>query len=165
MTTATDTETVIVTATEKGKYQVEAQMGGLRLLIDEPASVGGLGSGPNPYDLLSAALGACTTMTIRLYAERKGWPLTGARTSVRHSRAGLKAPDRFELDIALDGDFDEAQRARLMEIAERCPVHLTLTRGSQVRARLLPPQTAPAPGPADSQTHVACMEEACADCA
>ncbi|HEX4272688.1 MAG TPA: OsmC family protein, partial [Rhizomicrobium sp.] len=118
----TDSEIITVTETGLGKYQVEARVGASALLIDEPVSAGGLGSGPNPYDLLGAALGACTTMTIRLYANRKGWPLRRVETAVRHSRAGLNAKDRFELDIALEGDISAEQRARVLEIAERCPV-------------------------------------------
>ena len=74
-----DSETVLVAETGLGKYQVEARMGDAALLIDEPLEAGGLGSGPNPYDLISAAVGACTTMTVRLYANRKGWPLTRVR--------------------------------------------------------------------------------------
>ena len=157
----TDSETVIVAETGLGKYQVEARMGDAALLIDEPKAAGGLGSGPNPYELLSAALGACTTMTIRLYANRKAWPLERVRTAVRHSRASLQAPDRFELDIALEGGLDAAQRARLMEIAERCPVHLTLARGADVRTMLMP--VAAAMQPVDSTAHRDCMREACAD--
>ena len=79
-------------------------------------------SGPNPYDLLNAALGACKTMTIRLYANRKAWPLKHVEVAVRHRRTDLNARDVFEVDVTLEGDLDESQRARLMEIAERCPV-------------------------------------------
>ena len=157
-----NSETTIVSETGLGKYQVEARVGDAAFLIDEPVAAGGLGAGPNPYTLLSAALGACTTMTIRLYADRKGWPLTDVRTAVRHSRAGLQAKDAFELDIALDGALDDTQRARLMEIAEHCPVHLTLARCSEVRAALLP-QAAPPIQPQDGSGHTACMMEACAD--
>jgi putative redox protein len=158
-----DSETVLVAETGLGKYQVEARMGDAALLIDEPVAAGGLGSGPNPYDLISAAVGACTTMTVRLYANRKGWPLARVRTAVRHTRASLQAPDRFELDITLEGALDDTQRARLMEIAERCPVHLTLARGSEVKAKLMPVQQAAQMHPIDSAAHMACMVEACAD--
>ena len=156
-------ETTIVAETGLGKYQVEARAGDAAFLIDEPVSAGGLGSGPNPYNLLSAALGGCTVMTIRLYAERKGWPLGRVRVAVRHSRANLQARDAFEMDIALDGDLDETQRARLMEIAERCPVHLTLARGSEVEARLVPQEKEAAMRPIESAGHMSCMVEACAD--
>ena len=161
---STDSETTIVSETGLGKYQVEARVAGAAFLIDEPVAAGGLGSGPNPYNLLSAALGACTTMTIRLYATRKGWPLSKVRVAVKHSRPDLNSRDVFEMDIALEGNLDETQRARLMEIAERCPVHLTLARGSDVRAALLPPPPPPPRlEPVDSAAHMKCMVEACAD--
>jgi putative redox protein len=154
-------ETLVVAETGRGRYQVEARAGDAAFLIDEPVASGGLGSGPNPYEVLSAALGACTTMTIRLYANRKGWPLTRVRTSVRHVRASLAAKDQFELDIVLEGALDDTQRARLMEIADRCPVHLTLARGSDVRAALLPSTTGMQP--VEGPSHMQCMEESCAD--
>jgi putative redox protein len=159
--TKADSETVVVAETGLGKYQVEARAGDAAILIDEPISAGGLGSGPNPYSLLSAALGSCTAMTIRLYANRKNWPLTRVQVAVRHKRTSLEAADLFEADVTLEGALDEAQRGRLMEIGERCPVHLTLARGSQVRNILLPP--ADIPKPADSPAHMKCMVEACAD--
>jgi putative redox protein len=154
-------ETLVVAETGQGRYQVEARAGEAAFLIDEPVASGGLGSGPNPYEVLSAALGACTTMTIRLYANRKGWPLTRVRTCVRHVRASLAAKDQFELDIALEGALDDTQRARLLEIADRCPVHLTLARGSDVRAALLP--SAAGMQPVEGPSHMQCMEESCAD--
>ncbi len=160
----TNIETTIVVETGLGKYQVEARVGDAAFLIDEPVAAGGLGTGPNPYNLLSAALGACTTMTIRLYAGRKGWPLARVRVAVKHSRTDLNARDVFEMDIALEGDLNEAQRARLMEIAERCPVHLTLARGSEVRNVLLPPPPpVPKLEPIDGPAHMECMREACGD--
>lgn len=159
----TDSETITVAETGLGKYQVEARVNGSAFLIDEPVSSGGLGAGPNPYDLLAAALGACTTMTVRLYANHKGWPLKRVETAVRHSRAGLNARDRFELDIALEGDLDAEQRTRILEIAERCPVHLTLTRGSEVAARLMSPAQEQAIQPSHGAGHMECMREACAD--
>ncbi|HEX2760844.1 MAG TPA: OsmC family protein [Rhizomicrobium sp.] len=159
--TKADSETVVVAETGLGKYQVEARAGDAAFLIDEPVHAGGLGSGPNPYSLLSAALGSCTAMTIRLYANRKSWPLTRVQVAVRHKRASLEATDLFEADVTLEGALDDAQRARLMEIGERCPVHLTLARGSQVRNVLLP--LAEIPKPADSPAHMKCMVEACAD--
>ncbi|MGZ5927469.1 MAG: OsmC family protein [Rhizomicrobium sp.] len=155
-------ETILVAETGLGRFQVEARVGNAAFLIDEPAASGGLGSGPNPYDLLSAALGACKTMTIRLYANRKGWPLERVQVAVRHSRADLQARDVFEADVTLGGALDEAQRARLLEIAERCPVHMTLTRGADVRTVLLPAPASLAK-PEEGPAHVQCMEEACAD--
>ena len=153
-----DSEVTRVAETGKGKYQVAATAGEAHLIIDEPKSVGGEGAGPNPYNLLSAALGACTSMTVRMYADRKGWPLKHIDVAVRHSRPDLNAPDRFDMEIALEGELDDTQRARLMQIADHCPVHLTLARGSQVAATLAP---AVLPKPVTGGGHVACMTETC----
>src|SRR5262249_31109534 len=106
-----------------------------RLASDEPVAAGGSDTGPTPYDLLLAALGACTSMTIGLYARRKGWPLDEVAVRLRHSR--IHAQDcadcadanvrieRIEREIALRGALTEDQRARLLAIADRCPVHRT----------------------------------------
>jgi putative redox protein len=131
-------EAIVVDETGVGPFQVEVRAGSATFLMDEPVEVGGQGTGPNPYDLLSSALGACTLMTIRLYARRKAWPLERVRLKVTHSRASLDASDHFEREIELIGDLDETQRAKLMDIAMRCPVHLTLERGSQVGTHLAP---------------------------
>jgi putative redox protein len=155
-------ETILVGETGLGRYQVEARVGNSAFLIDEPVASGGLGSGPNPYNLLSAALGACKTMTIRLYANRKGWPLQRVQVGVHHNRADLQARDVFEVDVTLEGKLDDAQRARLLEIAERCPVHMTLTRGADVRTVLLPTPISLGK-PVGAPAHMKCMEEACAD--
>lgn len=155
-------ETILVAETGLGRYQTEVRVGNAAFLVDEPIASGGLGTGPNPYNLLSAALGACKSMTIRLYANRKGWPLRRVQVAVRHSRVDLQARDVFEADVTLEGALDDAQRARLMEIAERCPVHMTLTRGADVRTVLQAASTLPGK-PVDSPSHMNCMEEACAD--
>jgi putative redox protein len=140
-------ETVVIDETGVGPFQVEAKAGSATFLIDEPLEVGGDGSGPNPYDLLSAALGACTLMTVRLYARRKALPLHRVRVVVTHHRPALGAKDRFEREIELQGDLDETQRAKILAIAMRCPVHLTLERGSEIETRLVPP-----PAPASAMT-------------
>jgi putative redox protein len=124
------------TRPEKGDFQVEVKAGTSTFLMDEPVQAGGLGSGPNPYDLLGAALGACTLMTIRLYARRKQLPLERVGLKETHHRDGLQAKDRFVREIELVGPLDDAQRARLLDISMRCPVHLTMERGSIVETRL-----------------------------
>lgn len=129
-------ETIIVNETGKGDFQVEVKAGSSTFLMDEPVQAGGLGSGPNPYDLLSAAIGSCTLMTIRLYARRRQWPLERVRLAVTHHRDNLEAKDRFLREIELVGPLDETQRAKLLDIAMRCPVHLTIERGSIVETRL-----------------------------
>jgi putative redox protein len=154
-------ESVIVEETGLGRYQVEARIGATAFLIDEPVAVGGLGSGPNPFDLMSAALGSCTAMTIRLYANKKAWPLSRVRVRVAHHRGTLAARDVYSREIHLEGQLDDAQRARLVEIAEHCPVHLSLERGADVETTLSP--VAGVPG--ETQTlgeHMKTMEEACA---
>lgn len=155
-------ETTLVAETGLGRYQVEICVGKSAFLADEPVHAGGLGTGPNPYDLLSAALGACKTMTIRLYANRKNWPLKHVEAAVRHHRPDLNARDVFEVDVTLEGELDESQRAKLMEIGERCPVSLTLTRGSEVRS-ILKPAASQLPQPAEGVAHMKCMEESCTD--
>jgi putative redox protein len=153
-------EEVVVAETGRGLLQVEARTASGALLIDEPVSVGGLGSGPNPYDLMSAALGACTVMTMRLYAERKGWPLTRIEVAVRHHRASLEARDLFDRTISLEGSLDETQRAQLLAIAERCPVHRTLDRGSDVKTTLAAAAISAEPSAAVPPEHMRDMEEA-----
>lgn len=125
-------EGVEVSETGAGKFQVQVSSAGGVFIADEPVAAGGLGSGPTPYDLLGAALGACTVMTLRLYADRKGWPLKSSFVRVLHRSAGLEARDRFAREIVLEGELTEDQRRRLLEIANRCPVHKTLSRGSEV---------------------------------
>jgi putative redox protein len=149
---------LLVAETGLGRLQMVARAETSAFLIDEPVNVGGLGSGPNPYDLLAAALGSCKAMTMRLYAERKSWPLTRVQVSVRHHRASLEARDAFECTVKMEGPLDEAQRARLLEIAGHCPVHRTLERGSDVVTTVAADE--PAPSSIIPSTHMVHMEEA-----
>ncbi len=119
--------------TGDGRFQVRIATGGISLLADEPVESGGAGSGPTPYELLCSALAACTTMTLRLYAEQKGWPVERVHTQVGHRREpGATPADVFTRHIWISGALDAAQRTRLLEIADRCPVHRTLTGGARV---------------------------------
>jgi putative redox protein len=155
-------EGVEVRETGGGKFQVEVSAAGTRFLADEPASVGGLGTGPTPYDLIASALGACTAMTVRLYATRKGWPLDSVTVRVLHRRDGLETKDRFAREIVLTGDLTAEQRRRMLEIANRCPVHETLERGSDVITVLAEQPLSGGLDPAPT-AHVNDMMEACRD--
>lgn len=135
--------TVLVRETGQGKFQQEILSGPHRFLADEPVKVGGLDSGPGPYDLLLAGLGACTAMTIRLYAEHKKLPLTRVSVRLTHNKIHAKdcedcetvegKIDRIDRSITFEGALDEAQRARMMEIADKCPVHRTLKSEIDIR--------------------------------
>jgi putative redox protein len=129
---------VSASETRAGKFQVVIQCGEHQLIADEPVSAGGLESGMSPYELVAAGLAACTVMTMRLYADRKGFPLERAHADVQHDKvAGAAPPDRFTRTIKLDGPLDDSQRERIAAIADRCPVDLTLVRGSDVQTRLV----------------------------
>jgi putative redox protein len=135
--------TVIVRETRRGVFEQEVIAGRHHLTADEPVNVGGLDSGPGPYELLLAALGACTSMTLRLYADRKKLPLTRTEVRLRHSRIyatdcaecetkeGML--DRIERIITLEGELDAEARKRLLEIADKCPVHRTLISEIDIR--------------------------------
>ncbi len=138
----TDTPSVAVTIGESG-YASQVRVRNHSLRADEPRTVGGTDSGPTPYELLLASLGTCVAMTTRMYADRKGWPLTGV--SVNLSQDRVHAEDRREGERAsgpvlritkrleLRGDLAEEQRSRLMEIADRCPVQRSLLSEIQIR--------------------------------
>ncbi|WP_017730339.1 bifunctional alpha/beta hydrolase/OsmC family protein [Nafulsella turpanensis] len=127
----------VVTRTAMGGFTTEIRAGKHSLLADEPLSYGGADLGPNPYDLLNAALGACTSMTLRMYADRKKWPLEEAVVHLKHDKTyeedcaacdekGGGKLDRIDREIELVGKLTDEQRRRLMEIADKCPVHKTL---------------------------------------
>jgi len=127
---------VVVAERHRGRYQQTVRVGSHELVADEPASVGGDDAGPNPYEYLLAALGACTSMTMRMYAERKGLPLEHVAVQLRHEKIHAQdcatcettvgMVDRIERRIAMRGELTAEQRASLMAIADKCPVHRTL---------------------------------------
>lgn len=137
---------VEVAETGEGRYTQRVHLGRHRLVADEPEDAGGDDAGPSPYDLLLAALGSCTTMTLRMYAEHKGIALERAAVSLRHrkihaedcrdceSKAGRI--DEIEREIRLEGELTAAQRERFLQIADKCPVHRTLRSETRIRSRL-----------------------------
>jgi putative redox protein len=135
---------VIVRGDAAGFAQ-QIEIGSHRLKGDEPVAFGGTDTGPSPYDFLLAALGTCTSMTISFYARRKGWPLEKVAVSLHHAKihatdcaeceTKVGKIDRIEREIELTGALTTEQRAKLMEIADRCPVHQTLTSEINIRTR------------------------------
>ena len=131
-------------------FRAEISARGHTLVADEPLALGGTDEGPTPYDYLAAALGSCTAMTIRMYADRRGWPLQGVTVHVTHSRVHEQDCQQCESEsvgidqlgavIELSGELTDEQRARLLRIADRCPVGQTLTRG----LRIVPAEAEPA---------------------
>lgn len=127
-------------------FKTDIVAAGHALVADEPARVGGSGLGPSPYDLLGAALASCTTMTLRMYAMRKGWDLRASTVSVRHSKVHAEdcadcetasgKVDEFQRELTVEGDLSREQRERLLEIADMCPVHRTLHSEVKVRTKL-----------------------------
>jgi uncharacterized OsmC-like protein/fermentation-respiration switch protein FrsA (DUF1100 family) len=141
--------TVLVRETGSGKFQQEIISGPHRFLADEPVKVGGLDSGPGPYDLLLASLGACTSMTLRLYADNKKLPLERVSVRLMHNKIHAEdclncetkegMIDRIDRNITLEGALSADERKRLLEIADKCPVHRTLTSEIDIRTSEQPP--------------------------
>lgn len=139
--------TVVVNSERKSLLQT-IRIGQHRLQSDEPADWGN-DEGPNPYELLLAALGACTSITLRMYADRKQWPLKGIQVRLNHSRSYAEdcvacdtqegTVDQIDAEISLIGDLSDSQRQRLMEIADHCPVHRTLLGEIQIRTSFRSP--------------------------
>jgi uncharacterized OsmC-like protein len=138
---------VVVRGSAKGFAQ-QISTGRHELIADEPAAVGGTDTGAGPYDLLAAALGACTSMTISLYARRKQWPLEAVTVRLRHSKIHAAdcadceqregKLDRIEREVELHRALTDEQRTKLLEIADKCPVHRTLTSEIDIQTRLVP---------------------------
>lgn len=136
---------VIVQETgENGPYQNEVLIGGRRYFADEPVNLGGADTGPDPYAWVAAGLGACTSITMRMYANRKKWPVERLSVAVDHEKRHAEdcvdcGPgdkiDVFTRSIEISGHLDDEQRARMLEIADRCPVHRTLENGAKVETR------------------------------
>ena len=137
-----DADSWITTQVGASGYRVEIRAGGHVLVADEPVRVGGTDAGPTPYDYLLSALGGCMAMTLRMYADRKGWPLEGARVQLRTARSHEADCEQcatekvgitqIERRVELSGPLTDEQRTRLLQIADRCPVKQTLERGIEV---------------------------------
>jgi uncharacterized OsmC-like protein/predicted alpha/beta-hydrolase family hydrolase len=143
----------VATRTGADGYRTEIRARHHSMAADEPAVVGGADTGPTPYELLSAALGTCTSMTLRMYADRKGWPLEEVTVRLRHSRVHAldeeqcehRSPrvDQIDRTVAMVGPLTDEQRARLLEIADRCPVHRTLEAGVRIQTSEAPLEASP----------------------
>ncbi len=133
-------EPVIVSERPGGVYTNDVKTSRHHLFADEPVDLGSSDLGPTPYEYLCAALGSCTSITMRMYADRKGWPVQDISVKVSHAKEihgdGIRR-DVFTRDISMAGDLDQAQRARMIEIANKCPVHRTLEAGSDVITRAI----------------------------
>ncbi len=142
---AEETEPPVIIHGDAKGFAQKIQVGSHHLIADEPLSFGGTDSGASPYDLILAALGSCTSMTIGLYARKRGWPLEEITVSLRHSKIHARdcddcetkegKVDRIWRDIHLTGSLTDEQRAKLMEIADKCPVHQTLTSEINIKTR------------------------------
>jgi putative redox protein len=140
------TGSAVTTRTAGDGYRTTIDGPGFHLVADEPLALGGTGAGPTPYDLLLAALGACTGMTLRMYAARKGWPLESVEVTLREGRdhaadcRECERPDtrvtRLDRELHVRGPLDDEQRQRLVQIAEMCPVHKSLGASFQIRTTL-----------------------------
>lgn len=129
---------VVVTENGQGRYQQAVTIGQHQLIADEPVSVGGADAGPAPFEFIMAGLGACTSMTLRMYAERKGLALTHISVALSHAKVEVDgvSRDRIERTISLEGELTAEQRQRLLEIANKCPTHRALTQSLVIDSAL-----------------------------
>ncbi len=157
---------VIARPTGKGRFQAEIAVPGGTIIADEPVEAGGGGTGPTPYELLCAALASCTAMTLKLYAERKGWALPPFSVAAAHSIVpaaadGTPPRDLFSRHIAFEGPLGPEEQEKLLAIADKCPVHRTLVRGFEIVTDI---GSGAAALPAEPSTqHERDMEDACRD--
>jgi uncharacterized OsmC-like protein len=152
VTQSNDKTADVVVRGDSHSFRQEVVAGKHNLVADEPVTAGGSDAGPDPYDYLLTSLGVCTSMTVGLYARRKQFPLENITVSLRHSRIYANdceecetkegMLDRIDVEVELTGPLSAEQHAKLMEIAEKCPVHRTLT--SEINIRLRPAQKSPA---------------------
>jgi len=155
-TGATDAREWITASVGPSGYRTEITAGAHRFFADEPVPLGGTGTGPTPYELLLGALGGCMAMTLRMYADRKRWPLHAVRIHLRTERAHEEDCEKCETEevgmprvarrIELDGPLSDDQRARLLQIADRCPVKQTLQRGILIETVALDADPSPSVG-------------------
>ncbi len=141
MTQHDHASTLTIGENGQGRYQQSARVGRHTLIADEPPALGGDDAGPAPYDYLLTALGACTSITLRMYAEIKKLPLRSVSVDLRHEKieSGIEGQgriDRIERVITLCGELTQEQRARMLEIANKCPMHRTLSPGVRIESRL-----------------------------
>ena len=129
---------VIVRENGQGRYQQRVQAGQHIMLADEPESMGGSDAGPAPFDFVMAGLGACTSMTLRMYAERKEIALTRVSVTLSHDKTEVDGVQRNRIarQIKLEGNLSDAERQRLLEIAEKCPVHRALSQSFVLESQL-----------------------------
>lgn len=130
---------VVVAESGKGRYQQSVTIGQHRLIADEPLDIGGDDGGPAPFEFVMAGLGACTSMTLRMYAERKGLPLSQVSVTLHHEKIEVDGKPRhcIQRHITLEGQLSETQRQRLLEIANKCPVHRALSQSFILDCTLL----------------------------
>ena len=129
---------VVVAENGQGRYQQDVMVGQHHLLADEPVEAGGADAGPAPFEYLQAALGSCTSMTVRMYAERKEWPLTRISVALTHEKVDFEGSKRDLINrtITLEGDLTQEQRQRLLDIANKCPVHRALSQPLLIASQL-----------------------------